>query len=71
MKKIILSASMLLVIAGAFVSCKETTKEKEVIVKEAPAAEEEDKGVLERVGEEVDTEVNEEIDETIEKIGDE
>ncbi|MCM5662651.1 hypothetical protein [Galbibacter mesophilus] len=71
MKRIILSAAMLFVFTGAFVSCKETEKEKEVIIKEEPAAEEQAEGVLERAGKEVDEEVNEEIDETIEKIGDE
>ena len=60
---------MLLIAGGAFVSCKETTKEKEVIIKEEPAAEE-DQGVLERVGEKVDDKVDEEVDETIDKIGD-
>jgi hypothetical protein len=46
--------------------CREAPEEKVVIEKE----QEENEGVLEKAGREVDEEVNEEVDETIEDIGD-
>ena len=68
MKKVMLAIAI--VFATTFItSCRE--KETKVIVQEKPVetTTEEDKGILERVGEEVDKEVNEEIDKTIDKIG--
>lgn len=60
-----------------FTSCRETKDEpntvveKEVIIKEeTQPVVEEDKGILERAGEEIDKEVNKEINEEIDKIGD-
>lgn len=59
-------------------SCREEVVEKETVVREVESeepdveveVEEEDKGILERTGEEIDQEVNNEIDEEIDKIGD-
>jgi hypothetical protein len=49
-------------------SCRE--KETKVIIQEKPVeTTKEEKGLLEKVGEEVDKEVNQEIDKTIDKIG--
>jgi len=73
MKRIILLSALFLFTATSLTSCRDTT-EKETVIKEvqvekaAPA--EEQKGVLERTAEKVDTEVNKEIDQEIEKIGD-
>ncbi|MEZ4778842.1 MAG: hypothetical protein R2786_05605 [Flavobacteriaceae bacterium] len=67
MKKIILAIAIIFT-ANFMNSCRE--KETKVIVEEKTVeVKEEDKGILERVGEEVDKEVNEEIDKTIDKIG--
>ncbi|MAO07362.1 MAG: hypothetical protein CL596_01460 [Alteromonas sp.] len=67
MRKYFLIAS-LAIFTLATTSCRD--KETKVIVEEKPAVEEEDKGILEKVGEKVDDEVNKEIDEEIDKIGD-
>jgi uncharacterized lipoprotein YajG len=67
MKKTILSISILFSLL-AFTGCRE--KETKVIIQEKPVeTTTEQKGLLEKVGEEVDKEVNEEIDKTIDKIG--
>ncbi|MEL4308635.1 hypothetical protein [Joostella sp. CR20] len=79
MKKIILSSIALIFIAGSFISCKETEKEKEVITKEepviketpkAPEKEEVAKPVTEKAPKKTEKEVEEEIDEAFEKFGD-
>ena len=68
MKKLVLMAVVLLSMGTVF-SCREQKKEeKEVIIKED--VEEENEGLLERAGKEVDEEVNEEVEEEIDKIGD-
>lgn len=76
MKKSILVLSLFS--AGVFfTSCRDTAKEpttveKEVIIKEDPdpvIVEEEEEGILERAGEEIDSEVNKEVNEEIDKIG--
>lgn len=79
MKKQILTLVIIGLTSLSFVSCRETVRE-ETVVKEVEAdpeierAEvevvEEDKGILERAGQEIDKEVNKEIDEEIDKIGD-
>jgi len=65
----------------SFTSCRETVRE-ETVVKEVEAdreieraeveveVKEDNGGILERTGQEIDKEVNKEIDEEIEKIGD-
>lgn len=79
MKKQILTLVFMASILS-FTSCRETVKE-ETVVKEVEAdpeiertevevVEEEDEGILERAGQEVDEEVNKEINEEIDKIGD-
>ena len=65
MKKLALFTMLLFTIA--ITSCRE--KETKVIVQEK-TTEEDDKGILEKVGEKVDDEVNKEINEEIDKIGD-
>lgn len=63
MKKFIL-AFALITFGLAFTGCRE--KETKVIIQERPVeVKEDDKGILEKVGEEVDKEIDEEID----KIG--
>ena len=61
-----------LIILPLLFSCKEQKGKETVIVKEtttvAPA--EEKKGIMERVGDAVDTRVNKEVDEEIERIED-
>jgi len=80
MKKQILTLGVVIFCSLSLVSCRETVRE-ETVVKEVEAdreieraeveiQEEEDKGILERTGEQVDQEVNEEINEEIENIGD-
>lgn len=76
MKKSLLVLSLFSVTVFFF-SCRETKDEpttvveKEVIIKEESEPEvEENKGILERAGEEIDKEVNKEINEEIDKIGD-
>lgn len=67
MRKIVLTIT-LLIFGIVFTSCRE--KETKVIIQEKPVeVQQDDKGLLEKVGEEVDKEVNEEIDKTIDKIG--
>lgn len=73
------SLSMILIFSALFSlnSCRDTV-EKETVIREVEVSEdpevrvevEEDKGLLEEAGEEIDQEVNEEISEEIEKIGD-
>ncbi|MDX1601664.1 MAG: hypothetical protein R3209_01235 [Salinimicrobium sediminis] len=58
-----------------FTSCRETVTEREVVrevevEREEVEVEEDEEGIIERTGKEIDNEVNEEIDEEIEKIGD-
>lgn len=59
-----------------FTSCRETTerevvREREVEVeREKVEVEEDEGGIIERTGREIDNEVNKEIDEEIDKIGD-
>lgn len=58
-----------------FTSCRETVNEREVVrevevEREEVEVEEDEEGIIERTGKEIDNEVNEEIDEEIEKIGD-
>lgn len=59
---------------GSFLnqSCRETVRETEVreIEVEQPSDNQDDPGVFERTGDQIDQEINEEIDEEIEKIGD-
>lgn len=81
MKKQILTLVIIGLTSFSFTSCRETVKE-ETVVREVEAdgeidraeveveVKEEDKGILERAGEEIDKEVNKEIDEEIDKIGD-
>ena len=53
-----------------FTSCRETVTEREVIrEREVEKVEEEEEGIIERTGKEIDQEVNEEIDKEIQKIG--
>ena len=67
-----------LLIFGTFLltSCRDTTKEKEVVreVKvekvEVEKEPEEKEGILERTAKEVDKEINKEIDQEIDNIGD-
>lgn len=67
MRKLIFAFAVL-TLGIFFSSCRE--KETKIIVQEKPVeTTEDDKGILERVGEEVDKEVNEEIDKEIDKIG--
>ena len=76
MKRFFLLSSLILFSTISLISCREETKEKQVIVreveveKEEPVEVEERKGILERTAEKVDNEVNKEIDKEIEKIGD-
>ena len=60
--------------AIVLISCRDTEKETETIVKEVEVTTEdtgkEAGGILERAGKKVDSEVNEEIDNQIDKIGD-
>tara|TARA_R110002020_G_scaffold98208_2_gene233909 strand:+ start:871 stop:1074 length:204 start_codon:yes stop_codon:yes gene_type:complete len=65
MKKAIILVALMTLTVG-FTSCRETTTEKETVVREVEVDETDDGGILERAGKEVDDEVNEEID----KIGD-
>ncbi|NJY62049.1 hypothetical protein HC174_04670 [Salinimicrobium sp. CDJ15-81-2] len=58
-----------------FTSCRETVTEREVVRErevevEREELEEDNEGIIERTGREIDNEVNKEIDEEIEKIGD-
>ena len=58
-----------------FTSCRETVTEREVVrevevEREEVEVEEDEEGIIERTGKEIDSEVNEEIDEEIENIGD-
>ena len=59
-----------------FTSCRETVTEREVIREKEVEVEreevevEDDEGIIERTGKEIDREVNKEIDEEIQKIGD-
>ena len=71
-------AALLVLTAFATISCRdtktETTEEtteviREIEVETTEPVEEEDAGILERVGTEVDKEVNEEVNEEIDKIG--
>ncbi len=61
-----------LVFVFSATSCREQKGQKTVIIKEETktVAPEENKGILERVGDAVDNRVNKEIDEEIEKIED-
>ncbi len=74
MKKTIYSAAILFLSAVALISCRETEKETETIVREVEVqtetTTEEAGGILERAGEKVDGEVNEKIDDQIDRIGD-
>ncbi|MAN26188.1 MULTISPECIES: hypothetical protein [Mesonia] len=54
----------------AFTSCREETKTKEVVREVEVKEKKEEKGILERAGEKVDSEVNKEIDKKIDEIGD-
>lgn len=71
MKKIILSAS-LIIVALSTTSCRETKTETKVIreveVREVETTD--DDGILERTAKEIDKEVSKEINEEIDKIGD-
>ncbi len=80
MKKQILTLGIVIFSSLTFVSCRETVKE-ETVVREVEAdreieeaeveiQKEEDKGILERTGEQVDQEINKEINEEIDNIGD-
>ena len=76
MKKVFLMLALVLTSAISLVSCRETN-EKETVIREVEVERvektepvEENKGILERTAEKVDTEVNKEIDEEIDKIGD-
>lgn len=80
MKRQILTLAIIIFCSLNFISCRETVKE-ETVVREVEATpeierteveieEEEDKGILERTGEEIDQEVNKEINEEIDNIGD-
>lgn len=58
-----------------FTSCRETVTEREVVrevevEREEVEVEEENEGIIERTGKEIDNEVNEEINEEIDRIGD-
>lgn len=59
-----------------FTSCRETVTEREVVREKEVEVErrevevEDEGGIIERTGREIDREVNKEIDEKIEKIGD-
>jgi hypothetical protein len=66
MKKTLITLAILCLSLPLLDGCRETTEKKVVIEKEK----EEDEGVLEKAGREVDEEVSEEVDETIEDIGD-
>jgi hypothetical protein len=66
MKKTLITLSILFFSLTLLESCRDTTEKEVVIEKE----QEDNEGVLEKAGKEVDKEVNEEVDETIEDIGD-
>ena len=60
-----------------FTSCRETVTEREVVrekevevERDRVEVEEDEEGIIERTGKEIDREVNKEIDEEIQKIGD-
>ncbi len=60
-----------------FTSCRETVTEREVVrerevevEREEVEVEEDNEGIIERTGKEIDREVNEEINEEIDRIGD-
>ncbi|MFI2742962.1 hypothetical protein ACG2LH_09500 [Zhouia sp. PK063] len=63
MKKIVLITMLGVFASAAFTSCKETTKEKQVIVKEQPAKEQD--GVFEKAGEKMDNKVDEKVNEAL------
>lgn len=67
MRKLLLASVVLMGALTFGISCRETPDKQVIIEKET---EEEEKGVLEKAGEQVDEEVNEEVDKAIEDIGD-
>ena len=78
MKKVIYLAAFVITATTTFVSCRDNKEaEKEtVIIKEVRVETEkaepvkENKGILERTAEKVDSEVNKEVDKRIDEIGD-
>lgn len=70
-KKVFLIAALAF---GSFLtqSCRETVRETEIreVEVEQPSERQDDPGILERTGNEIDEEINEEIDREIDKIGD-
>lgn len=79
MKKPVLIAAICVLSCLSLTSCRETVKEETVVreveaEKETPTeievkVEEDDNGILERTGEEIDREVDKELNEEIDKIG--